>query len=90
MAKHLIALKAAINSNSLMCRPELVVVQGPPVLMLTLKVPHLEREASEHIKIEGEMRSVSALPRRMPSTSTSLGRFWLFAKEETELRGHPC
>jgi hypothetical protein len=36
------------------------------------------------------MRSVSALPRRMPSTSTSLGRFWLFAKEETELRGHPC
>jgi hypothetical protein len=37
------------------------------------------------------MRSVSALPRRMPSTSTSLARgdLWLFAKEETELRGHP-
>jgi hypothetical protein len=53
VAKHLIALKAAINSNSLMCRPEWVVVQGPPVLTLSLTAPHPEREAFEHIKIEG-------------------------------------
>ena len=52
-AKHRIALKAPINSSSLMCRSQSVDVQGPLAVAPLEHAPQPDNEASDCIIMSG-------------------------------------